>query len=259
MRGGLRSGCLVVGVAWRRQADEHGGRRAQHGHADGGERRQHQADRRAEHGGDQAPTVTQVRRDHRHVAGRKGRVEPERLGIDRRPDERADQRRHVPAGIDRQAGGPEGVAAGDRTILRRGHRRALVDRQLGGDEPPSERPADHARHRQPVHRVAGRQDRCPAERGRGGTAGSDHADGAELRRAREHQQRHHARLQHRSADRHEADAEHHAEQPDGAGERQRRGGDLAALGRGERVGRPAHRCVVTRARGATRGPRHRRR
>ena len=60
-----------------------------------------------------------------------------------------------------------------------------------------QRTVEHAGHRQPVDPVAGGEQQRAAERGRRRTTVGDDADGAELRRAGEHQRRHHARLQHR--------------------------------------------------------------
>ena len=181
----------------------------------------------AEHGRDQPEPVAQVRRHHGDEPGRERHVEAVGLRFDRRcrptprPASRCSSRRTPSTPVIQKAWR---LATG--SLLHARHRRRLVDRQLGGDGSASQRAGDHPRHRQPVDRVAGGQHHRPAEGRRRAAAGGDHADGAELRRPGEHEQRHHARLGDGAAGGDGADAEHEAEHADRGAERQRRRGDV---------------------------------
>ena len=199
------------------EADEDRRRRAQDRHAHRREGHEGDADRGAEHAGDQSEPVAQQRQHHRHVAGRERDVEPVRLGVDRRPDERADQRARVPEREQHQAGRPERVALVVRTVLRRRHRGRLVDRELRGEQPLRQRAGDDPRHRQPVHGVAGGQDhrarRAPRRSSRP-TRSTLTALNCEAPVNTSSDITHD--LRHRSAGRHRADTEHegdHARPP----------------------------------------------
>ena len=130
----------------------------------------------------------------------------------RAPSERAD----VPAHEHGQPGRPERPHPVAPVGLGHGHRRRLVEHELGGDEAAPPRTPDVGRQHQPVGAVAGGQQQ---RAGRGRPAALPpapiDADGGELRRAGEHQQRQRARLGHRQAAGHRQHAERHAEDADG--------------------------------------------
>ena len=155
----------------------------------------------------------QMRGDHGHEAGRQRGVEPPAFGVDRLAEQRPAERAQVPAHEDRHpvtqnaaacASGRPGRSPSPSSRRSRGGRRRDGARADRRDRAPSS-----ARRRRCGRRAAASCRGPPPWCRRG-----DDADGAELRCAREHEQRHHARLQHRAAGRHGRDTEHGAEHAD---------------------------------------------